>query len=196
VSTLPDDAPPDEAPSDLASRLIQDVRGGVPGAWERLIDTYGGLVLSIARGTGLREADCEEVYQETWASLFEQIHALRRPAGLIKWISSTAHRQSLFLLKRRSRQRATQEVAEDVEGSEREPELNLLEVEEAHIVRDVALAMDEPCRTLFEELFFARETPSYAALGRRIGRPKNSIGRVRDLCLAELAGRLERRGFR
>jgi RNA polymerase sigma factor (sigma-70 family) len=188
--------PPDDAPGDLASRLVQAVRDGIPGAWERLIDTYGGLVLSIARGTGLREADCEEVYQETWASLFEQIHALRRPAGLIKWITSTAHRQSLFLLKRRRRQQPADEVAEDVEGAEREPQQSLLELEEAHIVRDVALAMAEPCRTLFEALFFARETPSYAALGRRIGRPKNAIGRVRELCLAELAGRLERRGFR
>lgn len=188
--------PPDDAPSDLASRLIQDVRGGVPGAWERLIDTYGGLVLSVARKMGLRESDCEEVYQETWASLFEQIHALRRPAGLIKWISSTARRQSLFLRSRRRRQHTADEVAENVEGSEHEPQESLVEIEEAHIVRDVALAMAEPCRTLFEALFFARETLSYAALGRRIGRPKNSIGKIRELCLAELAGRLERRGFR
>jgi len=188
--------PTDDAPAELASRLIQDVRGGVPGAWERLIDTYGGLVLSVARGMGLREADCEEVYQETWASLFEQIHALRRPAGLIKWISSTARRQSLFLHARRRRQHTADEVAEDVEGGEHDPEQSLQELEEAHLVRDVALAMDEPCRTLFESLFFAREPLSYAALGRRIGRKKDSIGKVRELCLAELAGRLERRGFR
>ena len=185
----------DDAPGDLSSRLIQAVRDGVPGAWEQLVDAYGGLVFSVARTNGLSDADCEEVFQETWTSLFEQIHALRRPSGLIKWITSTARRQSRFLVARRRRQGPAEDEAEHVDPA-REPVEDLAELEEAHLVRDIALAMAEPCRTLLEALFFARKTPSYAALGRRIGRPKDSIGRTRQLCLAELAGRLERRGLR
>lgn len=185
-----------EAPGDLSTRLIQAVRDRVPGAWEELVDAYGGLVLSVARSMGLREADCEEVFQETWTSLFEQIHALRRPSGLIKWITSTARRQSSFIVARRRRHAAADALETDSPDPGPEPEQEVAELEEAHIVRDIALAMAEPCRTLLAALFFARKTPSYAALGRRIGRPKDSIGRTRQLCLAELAGRLERRGFR
>lgn len=189
-------SPDEDAPDDLSSRLVQAVRDKVPGAWEELVDAYGGLVLAVARATGLRGADCEEVFQETWTSLFEQLHALRRPSGLIKWITSTARRQSLFLVALRRRQDAPPDALEaENPGSEPAPEQRLAELEEAHIVRDLALAMSEPCRTLLEALFFARETPSYAALGRRIGRPKDSIGRTRQLCLAELAELLERRGL-
>jgi RNA polymerase sigma factor (sigma-70 family) len=177
---------------ELAARRLQAVRAGEPGAWEALVDAYGGLIYAIARKSGLRPFEAEEVYAETWRSLFLQIQVLKRPAALIQWIATTARRQSRFALHARLRQPEEDLGPPEVESLEPEPPASLAQLEEAQIVRDAALAMAEPCKSLLAALFFERETPSYAEVGKRIGVPKDSVGRKRELCLAELAARLER----
>ena len=85
---------------DLAIARLEAVRRGDPGAWKELVGAYGPLVLAVARRAGLSDADCEEVYQETWASLFQQLSTLRRPGSLVAWIARTAQRQSWFVRRR------------------------------------------------------------------------------------------------
>ena len=89
----------------LSTGLIEEVRKGTDGAWDRLVQQFEQLVLAVPHELGLSEADCEEVFQLTWISLYQQIHYIRRPGALAAWIVTTARRQAMRLVTRQRRER-------------------------------------------------------------------------------------------
>jgi RNA polymerase sigma factor (sigma-70 family) len=182
----------DRGIGETGERLVRAIRAGDEAAWDELIETFGGVVLHIARRAGLDHADQEEVFQETWRSLHVQITALRTPSSLAAWVHTTAARQCVFVRRRRI---ASGDLP-DLRDAQPIPEDELAELEEAGLIREEAAALPEPCRSLLRMLFFEEPAPSYAELAERLGRATNTIGPARMRCLAELGERLERRGFR
>jgi RNA polymerase sigma factor (sigma-70 family) len=182
----------DRGVGETGARLVRAIRAGDPDAWAELIDTFGGVVYRIALSAGLEHADAEEVFQETWRSLYLQITALRDPASLAAWVQTTAARQCTFVRRRRI---ATGAVP-DERDSHAIPADELADLEEAGLVREEVEALPEPCRSLLRMLFYEQHPPSYPKLAARLGRTKNSVSSARERCLAELGGRLERRGVR
>ena len=51
-------------PGSTASSLLEQVRAGEPGAWQRIVHVYGPLVYGWARRAGLQAADAADVMQE------------------------------------------------------------------------------------------------------------------------------------
>ena len=186
---------PPQEPGAQASELLAAVRRGDAGAWERLVELYGPLVLQVARRSGLGEQDCEEVFQETWCSLLRQLESIREPASLVAWIAQTARRQSWFVLRRRSRKRSLDPGHEgQLPSTELEPEEELASLERMHLVHRALARLNRLCRELLAALFFEPDPPSYEDLARRLERKPGSIGPSRMRCLSELARTLERMG--
>jgi DNA-directed RNA polymerase specialized sigma24 family protein len=67
---------------------------GDQGAWDELVERYGGLVWAVARAHGLGHADASQVSQVTWLLLTQHLDALQQPQRLGSWLLGTATREA------------------------------------------------------------------------------------------------------
>lgn len=187
-----------EAPlADVCASLLSGVREAAPDAWERLIDRFGSLVLSIPVEMGLDRADAEDAFQATWLALHRSLPRIREPGALVAWIMTTARRESLALL--RSRARARHEGLENVDALAPlgdHPGDALEDLDRRLLVAEGLRALTERCRELLTELYFRAATPSYVEIAQALRMKVGSIGPTRMRCLAQLADWLEARGAR
>jgi DNA-directed RNA polymerase specialized sigma24 family protein len=75
-------------------QLVARASAGCQGAWDQLVERYGGLVWAVARAHGLRHADASEVSQVTWLLLTQHLGALPQPERLGSWLLRTATREA------------------------------------------------------------------------------------------------------
>src|SRR5262249_53284306 len=73
--------------------LVTRARAGDQRAWDALVDRYAALVWSICRRNQLSRADAEDVGQNVWLHLVEQLDNLRDPAALAGWLATTTQRE-------------------------------------------------------------------------------------------------------
>jgi RNA polymerase sigma-70 factor (ECF subfamily) len=66
------------SPGSTASGLLEQVRAGEAGAWQRLVRLYGPLVYGWARRVGLQAADAADVMQEVFGAVLTGITGFRR----------------------------------------------------------------------------------------------------------------------
>jgi DNA-directed RNA polymerase specialized sigma24 family protein len=76
------------------SELVARASAGEQGAWDQLVERYGGLVWAVARAHGLGPADAGEVSQVTWLLLTQHLGALQQPERLGSWLLRTATREA------------------------------------------------------------------------------------------------------
>ena len=62
----------------LGGSLLERLRGGQPGAWERLARLYGETVYGWCRRAGVPEADAADVCQEVFAAVARRLADFRR----------------------------------------------------------------------------------------------------------------------
>jgi DNA-directed RNA polymerase specialized sigma24 family protein len=74
--------------------LVTRANTGDRGAWDQLVERYGGLVWAVARAHGLRHADASEVSQVTWLLLTQHLGALQQPQQLGSWLRTAATREA------------------------------------------------------------------------------------------------------
>jgi DNA-directed RNA polymerase specialized sigma24 family protein len=76
------------------SALVARASAGEQGAWDQLVDRYGGLVWAVARAHGLGRKDASDVSQVTWLLLAQHLDALQQPERLGSWLLGTATREA------------------------------------------------------------------------------------------------------
>ena len=82
-----------------AHDLVQAAAAGDSHGWDGLVERFGALVWSTARGYGLSPDEGADVAQTTWLRLAEQLGRLRDGHDRIGvWLASTARQESLRLL--------------------------------------------------------------------------------------------------
>lgn len=179
-------------------RHIEDiwarVLGGDPSAWEELVLKYAALVYSVARRTGLRQAEAEDCAQQTWMALYTGRHTIRDPLHLPAWLTSTARRKAM---RTRRRQLKADELhkSTDAPAEVSQPDEAIMAMQR---IAQLDLAMeqlDDKCQRVLTEIFLAPEDLSYRDLALRLGMPENSLGPTRMRCLKKLRKILERMGY-
>src|SRR5215475_797001 len=75
--------------------LVIRASGGDQGAWHELVDRYAPLVYTICTRYRLSNHDIEDVGQNVWLLLVEQLGKLREPAALPGWLATTTARECL-----------------------------------------------------------------------------------------------------
>ena len=75
--------------------LVTSASGGDQGAWHELVDRYAPLVYTICVRYRLSNHDIEDVGQNVWLLLVEQLGKLREPAALPGWLATTTARECL-----------------------------------------------------------------------------------------------------
>ena len=72
-------------------------------AWEELVQRYARLVHSVAGRHGLTSDEVDDVGQEVFLALAQNLHAIDDPERLPAWLATTARRLSWRVLQRRAR---------------------------------------------------------------------------------------------
>ena len=72
--------------------LVTRASGGDHDAWNELVDRYAALVYTICTRYRLSNHDTEDVGQNVWLLLTEQLGTLREPAALPGWLATTTAR--------------------------------------------------------------------------------------------------------
>jgi RNA polymerase sigma factor (sigma-70 family) len=167
--------------------LVAAALDGNHSSWNRLVDRYTPLVLSVVRRHRLQGSDAEDVVQTVWLRLVEHLRGIREPAALPGWIVTTARNECLHLI------RSHQLVSPADLGEQGWPEgaggaaidSDLLEAER-HEALLIALA-ELPDRQRALLLLLIEDPPlSYEEISRRLGLPVGSIGPTRARALARV----------
>jgi len=181
-------------PDELERVFIAAERGDQT-AWAALIGRFRAHVLHVARSHRLSAHAADDVAQETWLRLFNNIGRVRDARALPAWLTTTARRESLRAIESRGREEATDvEVIAELAGG---PDLAVHNAEnelaEADRRAAVAVALEtlpERHRALMRSLV-AEPAPSYAEISKELGIPVGSIGPIRGRCVARLRREME-----
>ena len=165
--------------------LLRDARAGDQAAWEAIVGRFSGLVWATVRGYRLPHADQVDAAQTTWLRLVEHLDRIREPDHLGAWLTTTARRESLRIIRQRARELPTGE-ADVFETPGEEPlEMRLLPAEREEAVRRAFALLPERSRRLLRLLFGGNEL-SYAEIAAAMDMPVGAIGPTRKRCLERL----------
>jgi len=173
--------------ADRVAECLRQAAGGDAAAWDALVEQFGALVWSVARAHRLSAADAADVSQTTWLRLVEHLDAITQPERLGAWLATTARRECLAVIRRRSRQIPVEESGDLAEGSldEPPPDGPLLEAEEHSILAIAFGRLAERCQRLLR-LLMIDPPPQYSDVAAALEIPIGSIGPTRARCLERL----------
>ncbi len=162
-----------------------------PYAWHAIVDRFRGQVLRVARSFGLDSHQADDVAQETWLRLFRHLEGVREPDALGAWLTTTARRESLRVLRRREPTTEAEASRPPVTGVD-------LDLDDALVLAQRRDAVDRALGALptrHRDLMLAlmvEPALSYAEISAQLGIPVGSIGPIRGRSVARLRIELAR----
>ena len=167
--------------------LVTRASGGDQEAWYELVDRYAPLVYTICTRYRLSNHDIEDVGQNVWLLLVEQLGKLREPAALPGWLATTTARECLRVVTAASK---TERPGTGLDDS-------VVFVDDATIDGEILVAeRNAALRAAFAELpprcqrllsMLVSDPPqSYAEIHAELGIPVGSIGPQRARCLERM----------
>jgi len=182
--------------TDLAT-LLTAASEGDQEAWNVITDRFTSLLWSVARSYRLGSDDAEDVVQNTWLRLLENLTRIDNPEALPGWLATTARREALGILRRRGRTVLTRD--EDLGVDLADPASTELDSALLEDERDVELwasfaKLPERCQQLLRVLM-ACDRPVYAEVSTAFDMPIGSIGPTRMRCLERLRKLVAESGY-
>jgi RNA polymerase sigma factor (sigma-70 family) len=168
--------------------LVARAAGSDQAAWDELVDRYAPLVWSICVRYQLSSQDIEDVGQNVWLRLVEQLGNLREPAALPGWLATTTRRECLRVVKASQRY--------EMPGTELDEKLpphtdaamieqEIITAEQNALLRAALAELPPRCRQLLSMLI--SDPPcSYAEISAVLGIRIGTIGPERGRCLERL----------
>ena len=168
--------------------LVTSARSGDKQAWDALVERYAPLVWSICRSWRISGADAEDVSQNVWLQLVDQLDRIREPAALPAWLATTTRREC-WRVQRAAWVPHSGGCMLDVEDipdeQARMAEQEVLLAERHAALREAFAHLPPGCQQLIALL--VEDPPvSYADISAKLGIPVGSIGPSRARCLARL----------
>jgi RNA polymerase sigma factor (sigma-70 family) len=195
IDALATDADDDPAVTALVAHAVQ----GDPVAWNEIVERYAPLVWSICGRFQLSARDREDVAQNVWLLLVEQLGKLRQPAALPGWLATTTRRECLRVVTaaRKSEPPQTKLDEELRSADDMGIDEEILHAERNAALGEALARLPDRCQRLLTMLL--SDPPySYAEISVALQTPVGSIGPQRARCLerlrksyAELAGDLQ-----
>jgi RNA polymerase sigma factor (sigma-70 family) len=167
--------------------LVTRASGGDQDAWYKLVDRYAPLLYTICARYRLSNHDIEDVGQNVWLLLVEQLGKLREPAALPGWLATTTARECLRVVTATHKSERMGTGLDD----------SVMFVDDAAIDEEILVAeRNAALRAAFTELsarcqqllsMLISDPPrSYAEIHTELGIPVGSIGPQRARCLDRL----------
>jgi RNA polymerase sigma factor (sigma-70 family) len=170
--------------------LVGAARDGDASAFARLVARFEPMIGNVALGITRNPEDAADVAQQTWLILFTKIGTVQSAEALPGWLSTTARREALKVVRERSRH-----LPLDENGLERLQDASDLpehEVEKRDLAERVRRALQQLPRQrgdfLIQLVGYRRPYDEVAA---RFRYSRGSLGPLRARYLRELSEALE-----
>jgi RNA polymerase sigma factor (sigma-70 family) len=161
--------------------LVGRCRKGDQAAWNELVERFSRYVYAIVtQGFRLSEHDAEDVFQDVFAKVYENLGRLRDDDAVRPWIAQMTRRTCIDRIRAGTRERP----AADDELEPAELDETLAQLDEALAVREALAELSGSCREILDR-FFARDE-SYRTIGEALDLPPGTIASRISRCLERL----------
>jgi RNA polymerase sigma factor (sigma-70 family) len=176
--------------------LVLRARQGDSRAYEMLVERHQRQVWAAVRGFRLNDADAHDAVQMTWLRLVENLNRLNDPSRLGAWLTTTAKRECLRLIRRRNREIGTPEEFFDAVADERDPgpEQQVTQEAMAEVLWDLVNELPVRAQNLLKAVTSA-DRPAYSDISKETGMAVGSIGPTRGRYLTRLRKLIEESGL-
>lgn len=158
--------------------LLGAVGNGDNTAWDEIVRRYEGVVRATVATYRLAPADAADAIQNTWLRLFEHAATVRDPEKLGGWLTTTARRECLALIRHQRIEHPSDTINTDLRCADPTPEAVVITAETRRHVRLATNALSARSRILINALYY-HPCGSYADVARHTGMPIGSIGPTR-----------------
>jgi RNA polymerase sigma factor (sigma-70 family) len=170
-------------------RHLELLAMGDDATWQATVRRYEGLLRSAARVVLRSDADVDEAVQRTWVLLLRNAARIKDPQCLPGWLSTTARREALAILRAQQRTIPSEDVADHVEPDHPDMAAALMDEELRRALDRAVETLPPSQRRIVQALL--REPESYDALSRELGIPRGSLGPLRGRAVRALRAQLE-----
>jgi RNA polymerase sigma factor (sigma-70 family) len=167
--------------------LVVRANDGDQDAWNEIVERYAPLVVAICARYRLSYEDRNDVGQNVWMLLAEQLGKLREPAALPGWLKTTIVRECLRVVTaaRRSERLGSRLEDEDQFVDDTKIEEDYLMAERNAALRAAFAELPPHCQRMLGMLL-SDPPHSYNEISAVLGIPVGSIGPQRARCLERL----------
>jgi RNA polymerase sigma factor (sigma-70 family) len=184
------EAPAATVATDVLDRgPLDKLAAGDEATWSTTVRRYEGLLRSAARVVLRSDSDIDEAVQRTWVLLLRNATKINDPRALPGWLSTTARREALAILRGQQRAVPTEDVADQVAPDDRDMAADLIDQELRSALDRAVSNLPETQQRIVRALL--REPESYDALSRELGIPRGSLGPLRGRAVKALRAQLE-----
>lgn len=180
------------------TNLVHRCLRGDKNAWSLLVERYARLVHAIPVRHGLAPEEVDDVGQDVFLALAQNLHTIEDPERLPGWLVTTARRMTWRVIqRRRTEESLDDEQIDDQPTAQRliAPTPTASELLETWNRQDMLAQgmkhLQPRCQNLLTLLFLVGEEPGYDEISAQLGIPKGSIGPTRNRCLQQLRSILE-----
>ncbi len=178
-----------DSPAELDRGPLPGLSAGDDATWTETTRRYEGLLRSTARAVLRSDADVDEAVQRTWVLLLRNAGKINDPRALPGWLSTTARREALAILRAQQRAVPSEDVADRVAPDDRDMAAALMDEELRRALDRAVETLPETQRRIVRALL--REPESYDALSQELGIPRGSLGPLRGRAVKALRAQLE-----
>ncbi len=167
--------------------LVTHATQGDQDAWYELVERYAPLVYRICTRYRLSSNDIEDVEQNVWLLLVEQLGKLREPAALPGWLATITARECLRVVTAAHKTERQGTGLDDsvVFVDDTVIDQEILAGERNAVLRAALAELPPRCQQLLSMLL-SDPPHSYAEIHAKLGIPVGSIGPQRARCLDRL----------
>jgi RNA polymerase sigma factor (sigma-70 family) len=180
---------PDSCMEEDGRGLLDALAAGDEATWSTTVRRFEGLLRSAARVVLRSDADIDEAVQRTWVLLFRNADRINDPRALPGWLSTTARREALAILRGQQKAIPSEDVADRVAPDDTDVATALMDDELRRALDQAVENLPTSQRRIVQALL--REPESYDALSEELGIPRGSLGPLRGRALRALRAQLE-----
>jgi len=180
---------PDSCIEEGGRELLDALAAGDESTWQTTVRRFEGLLRSAARVVLRSDADVDEAVQRTWVLLFRNADRINDPQRLPGWLSTTARREALAILRGQQRAIPSEDVADRVAPDESDVATAMMDAELRRALDEAVEKLPLSQRMIVQALL--REPASYDALSAELGIPRGSLGPLRGRAVRALRAQLE-----
>lgn len=164
--------------------LVARCRRADAEAWNELVERFSRYVYAIAvRGFRLGREDAEDVFQDVFAKVYEQLPRLKSDDSFRPWLAQLTRSTCV------DRMRARRDVPVDEIDVDVDVDDAIAELDRALDVREALSRLPEACREILDR-FFARDE-SYRTIAAALELPPGTIASRISRCLEKLRLEME-----
>lgn len=165
-------------------QVLRRVIDGDQQAWDELVEQFGGLVWSVARGYRLGSLT-DDVVQTVWLRLAEYCDRIRDPQRLAGWLATTTRNEALRVVKKQARAYSMGDLPERADLSVSSLDEIVTDDDTLGHVLDSFRQLNDNDQELLR-LLCTVPPLDYATIAEMLGRSVGSIGPSRDRALKKL----------